>query len=125
MPCQGFSSGGICSNEFAYVVLSCLIPHIAGYIEFNMQSQVGGPRKLVHVCHIYSFAKRFDTYAMLVVLMRSVCLGPTSQKLVQKFESSMATIRNDLSTNMDVSLHRHRYVVIVNCFRGGNTLVVQ
>ena len=39
MPCQGFASGGICSNEFAYVVLSCLIPHIAGYIEFNMQSQ--------------------------------------------------------------------------------------
>merc|ERR1712042_313666 len=32
----------------------------------------------------------------------------TSQKLVQKFESPMATIRNDLSTNMDVSLHRHR-----------------
>lgn len=39
MPCQGFSSGGICSNEFAYVVISCLIPHIVGYIEFNLQQQ--------------------------------------------------------------------------------------
>jgi len=39
MGCTGFSSGGICSNEFAYIVLSCLVPHFFGFIEYNLLEQ--------------------------------------------------------------------------------------
>jgi len=39
MGCTGFANGGICSNEFAYIVLSCLFPHFFGFIEYNMLDQ--------------------------------------------------------------------------------------
>jgi len=39
MGCSGFANGGICSNEFAYIVLSCLVPHFFGFIEYNTLEQ--------------------------------------------------------------------------------------
>jgi len=39
MGCTGFANGGICSNEFAYIVLSCLFPHFFGFLEYNLLDQ--------------------------------------------------------------------------------------
>jgi len=39
MGCTGFANAGICSNEFAYIVLSCLVPHFFGFIEYNILEQ--------------------------------------------------------------------------------------
>jgi len=39
MGCTGFPGMGICSNEFAYIVLACLVPHMFGFIEYNTLDQ--------------------------------------------------------------------------------------
>ena len=43
MGCTGFPGMGICSNEFAYIVLACLVPHMFGFIEYNTLDQVRVP----------------------------------------------------------------------------------